>query len=654
MNTVSVIVIFSFCVAVIVAAVCLAFSVSTKKFSKKTVLIIASVLLICAIAMIISAAKISEPATINPDPFNDDPGRNDPPKYNTVTAERYNGRYSKTNGALAAIDGLGRVLPEDAEKKDGKTVGIFYFFGSAGDENAVIYDVNEILKKDPLAYQSIERWKSAGGPYNGTCYYGKPIFGYYSSQDEWVIGRHAMMLAETGIDYIIFDSTNGPQCMDTIEIILRVFDRYYNMGVEVPKVAFYTNTNAEMTANIIYNKIYKPNKVKYDHLWFKWDGKPLIITDPDGKFSEEFKNYFTIKDSLWPNDDKYSANSFPWMEFDRLYTSKAVYGRNGRREILSVSPAQHCDTIMFSETAWYGGNDHTRSWHNGANDLRPDAYLYGYNFAEQWEWALEQNTESVFVTGFNEWCAVVTTFGSEYGPVQMCDNATMNCSRDVEPMSGGYGDNYLMQLASFIRLYKGCEDRVDIGEDKVIDINGPFSQFDGAAAVYTDPAGDTEKRDHKGWGEYYTDNSGRNDIETIKVIKNNDKVYFYIKTAETLTEPSERGWMTLFIDTGAEGGFGNSYDIAVSRTAPDGNKTSVEQYENGEWKRIGSAKIRYEGGEMMIEIDRGYVYDESAGGLWNIRFKVADNYVDGDVMSFYTSGDCAPYGRYSFVFSEKK
>ena len=79
-----------------------------------------------------------------------------------------------------------------------------------------------------------------------------------------------------------------------------------------------------------------------------------------------------------------------------------------------------------------------------------------------------------------------------------------------------------------------------------------------------------------------------------------------------------------------------------------------ERDENGAWKHLGNANIRYEGCEMMIEIDRGYVYDESAGGLWNLRFKDADNYIDGDAMSFYTSGDSAPYGRYSFVFSEKK
>ena len=131
-------------------------------------------------------------------------------------------------------------------------------------------------------------------------------------------------------------------------------------------------------------------------------------------------------------------------------------------------------------------------------------------------------------------------------------------------------------------------------------------------------------------------------------------MYFYIKTADVLTDPSETGWMTIFIDTGAEGGFGNAYDIAVNRISPRDGKTTVEYFKDGEWKQLGYADIRYEGCEMMIAVDRHDIYSETAGGLWDLRFKVADNYVDGDVMSFYTSGDSAPYGRYNFVFSEKK
>lgn len=31
-------------------------------------------------------------------------------------------------------------------------------------------------------------------------------------------------------------------------------------------------------------------------------------------------------------------------------------------------------------------------------------------------------------------------------------------------------------------------------------------------------------------------------------------------------------------------------------------------------------------------------------------FKWADNYVDGDIYSFYTKGDSAPYGRLNWIY----
>lgn len=43
-----------------------------------------------------------------------------------------------------------------------------------------------------------------------------------------------------------------------------------------------------------------------------------------------------------------------------------------------------------------------------------------------------------------------------------------------------------------------------------------------------------------------------------------------------------------------------------------------------------------------------------ADDLMNIQFKWADNYEAGNVWSFYTDGDAAPYGRFNYVFSEQK
>lgn len=87
------------------------------------------------------------------------------------------------------------------------------------------------------------------------------------------------------------------------------------------------------------------------------------------------------------------------MEFSRSLTDNAVYGLNGIREIMNVSIAQHSSTTRFSATAWYGANDRSRSWHNGSNDTSDGAVNMGYNFAEQWEYAIAKDPQMIFITG---------------------------------------------------------------------------------------------------------------------------------------------------------------------------------------------------------------------------------------------------------------
>ena len=55
---------------------------------------------------------------------------------------------------------------------------------------------------------------------------------------------------------------------------------------------------------------------------------------------------------------------------------------------------------FFGEDGAWG-----RSFHDGRPDIRQNAVEYGFNFAEQWEYALKVDPEIVFITGWNEWTA---------------------------------------------------------------------------------------------------------------------------------------------------------------------------------------------------------------------------------------------------------
>ncbi len=314
---------------------------------------------------------------------------------------------------------------------------------------------------------------------------------------------------------------------------------------------------------------------------------------------------------------------------------------------MSVSVAQHCDTVHMSSSAFFGHNDHGRSWHDGAKDTSENAVLYGYNFAEQWEYALKLDPDVIFITGFNEWLALRLAVEDE--PVLFFDECDAEYSRDVEPAKGILGDNYYMQMVQYIAKFKRSTAVLPRGGSVSIDIAGGFSQWknEKIMSVYRDYRNDTADRDHPGYGEYYyTDASGRNDIVNAKVCEDEKYLYFYVDTAEALSPSTDDAWMTLFINTSGKEG----YDFYVNRTSPADGKTAVEAVTEDGYRRVGDAEIRYEGNKLMLRVEKSLL-GFSSGADASLSFKWADNYTDGDIMSFYTRGDAAPYGRLNFVYT---
>lgn len=590
-----------------------------------------------------------------------------------AAAKRYEGPYSDVDGAYYAVDSLGRVVATDSEAGQlrERYVGIFYFLWQGQHGTDGPYDNYKIVLNNPDAIKSEKNWiKAGGGGVGAHHFWGEPMFGYYTSNDTWVMRKHCQMLTDAGIDFIFFDTTNAVDYSTSARKLIDVWYEYLEAGYDVPKIVYYTNTRSGYTINTIYKNIYSSKKLneKYprlSELFFNWDGKPMIIGNPDDKeLSAECKEYFRIKHTVWPNDDKYD-DGFPWMEFGRNMTEDAVYGLNGRKEVVNVSIAQHDDTCLMSATAWYGRNDRTRSWHNGKNDKSENAMYYGYNFAEQWEWAIGVDPEMISVTGWNEWVAQRQEGSSKF-PIAFVDCCDPNTSRDAEPMNGLFGDNYYMLLINYIRLYKGIKNRVNVGANVTIDIGGSFDQWnsDAITARYTDYANDVVKRSTKGFGNIkYTDETGRNDFVSIKMARDTEKLYFYAKTVADITPSTDDNWMTLFISSGFAGNplWENMFDFAVNLEKPNGNEVIISQYNgDGTWRIVGTGEMKVEGNQIMIGISRDIlsIGDDNGETVLDIKFKWADNYQYGedgklDIFSFYKNGDAAPLGRMAYLFSEK-
>ncbi|HEY3782973.1 MAG TPA: hypothetical protein VGL56_17965 [Fimbriimonadaceae bacterium] len=182
-----------------------------------------------------------------------------------------------------ASDALGRNLPTNHEvgpRKKNRTVGIFYFINFAGGGSGP-YDNAAILGADPGALNNVK--DPAWGTETKSHYWGEPLFGYYSSDDEYVLRKHAELLSDAGVDLVIFDNSNGYTFDAAREKLMQVWENIRKEGGSTPQISFlcpfsnYRNIGTS-TVKKLYDDVYKPGK--YDDLLFRWKGKPLLLADP--------------------------------------------------------------------------------------------------------------------------------------------------------------------------------------------------------------------------------------------------------------------------------------------------------------------------------------------------------------------------------------
>ena len=132
--------------------------------------------------------------------------------------------------------------------------------------------------------------------------------------------------------------------------------------------------------------------------------------------------------------------------------------------------------------------------------------------------------------------AKTTPFMRRNSNYYFVDQYNAEFNRSIEPMKGGYTDNYYMQMAENIRRYKGVRPILVLKGLTRIKLNGDFTDWSNVKVEYRDTKGDTFHRDYNGYGGlHYIDTLGRNDIITCKVAVDNNNVYFYAETNEALT-----------------------------------------------------------------------------------------------------------------------
>ncbi len=573
-----------------------------------------------------------------------------------------------------ATDMLGRKVfsVEDVGAfKPDKKVGIFYWTWREHAVGLTPVNVSKLLDEFPAAEYNRDHPGWCGK--NIQPHWGEPRFGFYRNSDPYVIRHHAAMLADAGVDFLLFDCTNGALLWrDAYEPLLEGFRAAREDGINAPKIAFMLNfcpcETSEFMIRAIYQDLYKPGR--YKDLWFMLDGKPMIMaykeslpekgrTDFETKQLDEIKNFFAFRAGQPLYGTKAGGPKRPdhWGWLEVFPQNKYGLREDGSCEMMTVGVGQNANDericTCFNDKDTYG-RSYTKEYGHALID--EDSYKYGYNVQEQWERALDISPDNVFVTGWNEWM-----MGLWHAPwikdpnstqLAMVDQYDREHSRDIEPDKDGYLDTYYLQLASNIRRFKGCKQRQKTSPEKTV---GCFNCFRDVTPYYRADKGLTIHRDWPGFaGCYYKNDSGRNDITGAKIARDKEFIWLYAECSDDITEPADN-WMTFYIDTDRDKNTGwEGYDIAVNRTKPENGVTCVERYvktaEPGSftWEKIGEAAVTVDKNRIMIKVPRALICEKRL----EFEFKVSDNMQNADVMDFYENGCAAPLGRFNYLYKE--
>ncbi len=568
----------------------------------------------------------------------------------------------------SAVDELGRKVA-DCEDVRGyrpdRKVGIFYW--SWRDAHSALEPVNvtKIMRETPGAEYN-ENHPAWGKDRRTQAFWNEPLYGYYLNRDPWVIRHHAVLLANAGVDMVMFDCTNGTLVWkESYEPILEGFRAARADGIKAPQFAFMLNfgpleSSAEML-RALYQDIYSVGK--YRDLWYLHEGKPLIMAYPeclpevgicerDTALLQEIRDFFSFR----PGQPSYGfgpTESRLWGWLEKYPQHKFGERPDGTCEMMTVGVAQNCNDELlctyFNNKDTYG-RSYTKA--HGHKLLSENSYKYGYNVEEQWNRAIDCDPDFVFVTGWNEWI-----MGRWHEPwvkdphstqLAFVDQFDLEHSRDIEPDRDGIRDNFYLQLCSNIRRYKGALPRIPPSPPKSITA---WEDFADVTPLYRSERGTTLHRDCRGFGStYYENHTGRNNIVAAQVARDEDFVWFLAECAEAITEKSGENHMTLYINltgdrtTGWEG-----YDLAVSRMEPVDGKVPLETYGFSGFAVAGVVDFVQDGKRILYKLPRKLFGD----GPLDFAFKWADNVGTDDIIDFYCDGDTAPMGRFNYVYREQ-
>ncbi|MEZ0485837.1 hypothetical protein [Fibrella aquatica] len=551
------------------------------------------------------------------------------------------------SASWTATDALGRKLPTAAQTgpfKKNRYVGIFYFLWHGEHESKTIYDITKLT--------TLNRTQPSYGAPGVFHWWGEPEASYYKADDPWVIRRNLQMLTMAGVDVLFFDVTNASTYLSTVDKLCSISISMRHQGIPTPYFCFVTHTRATETITQLYQQIYQTGK--YAELWFRWLGKPLMLGKSEEASNATIKDFFTWRYSwAWTEADK---NPHHWQWLDN---TPQKYGWDKSPEVAEQIPVAVAGHPTFNiGKSFRNGKPAALKTENVATTTSQGLY-----FDEQWKRALKVDPQLVFVTGWNEWIAqrFVTTRADETKflgkslparQTYFIDLYNQEYNRDIEPMKGGYTDNYYYQLVANVRWYKGMNKPEKATPPKTIVIDGKFNDWLTVQPVYVDVQGDVIHRNHASFGNQinYINNTGRNDIIESRITYDKTNLYAYVRTSQPLTKSTDKNWMLFFIDSDQSFKTGwQGYDYVINKSVTN-QKTTISQWKGKNYKQVALGQLRYTG--TMLELSLPLSVLKINSKKMSINFHWADNIQRlYDINEFFINGDSAPDRRFNYVFN---
>jgi len=483
-----------------------------------------------------------------------------------------------------------------------------------------------------------------------------------------------------------FWAFNGP----VITVVQDLYDKIYKAN-KYPDLWFYWNDkplllyNGRPKTQDATGNVQKNPNPHYDEAALTDKNNPHYGNkDYTSKYytdyTQEVKDFFTTRSMWWGyykwNGKRYVGTEDNWSfgldmgdkKVRNLPVDSLIATHKGEREEMAVTPTQHPSSLIGKSWSRENGEPQLDS-----HDLPVPTYVpwlkktiahpegYGIYFQERWDEAIKADPTFMYINDWNEWTAgkyqpaagKTVDFMRRKNSYFFVDQYNAEFNRSIQPMKGGYTDNYYMQMAENIRRYKGVRAIPQLKGFSHIKINGDFKDWDAIKTEYRDTKGDVFHRDFNGYGGlHYRDTSGRNDIITCKVGVDAANVNFYAETDQPLTSSKGNNWMLLFIDADKNSNTGwYGYDYMINKKVIDNKTTMLMRYDpkapGDHWITVTKVHYRYASNKLEIAIPRSTL--KLTGKSLTFDYHWCDNPANLiDPISLSTGGDSAPNRRFNY------